>query len=135
MCAQSQLKTRSKEMSLVRSNGRVTDTSSAETNSLRAQPRYQLRLAPGIKCRGFLKLLSERESSRMSAEAAVQDDGAKRTDGLASAEAVTGDFEEACSIVAVAATTDYGMSCGDCRDDVSGAVREEACVSLLMVRS
>jgi hypothetical protein len=89
-------------------------------------------LAPDIKCRGFSKLLSERESSRMSAEAVVQDDGAKRTDGLASAEAVTGDLEEACSIIAV---DDNGVSCGDCRDAVSGAVREEACVSLLMVRS
>jgi hypothetical protein len=56
----------------------------------------------------------------------VQDDGAKRTDGLASAEAVTGDLEKACSIVAVG---DNEVSCGDCRDDVSGAMREEACVN------
>ena len=32
MCAHSELKVRSKNIDLVRSNGRVTDTSSAETN-------------------------------------------------------------------------------------------------------
>ena len=69
MCAHSKLKTPSNNMNLVRSNGRVTDTSSAKTKL--AQPRHQLCLAPGIKCRGFSKLLSERESSRMSAEAVV----------------------------------------------------------------
>ena len=45
MCAHSKLKTRSKNIEVVMSNGRVTDTSSAETNL--ASPPHQLRLAPG----------------------------------------------------------------------------------------
>ena len=71
------------------------------------------------------QLLSERESSRKSAEAVVQAHGVVRTVGLAVSEAAAGAREEACSISAVG---DNGMSSGDCRDDVSGDVYEEICV-------
>jgi hypothetical protein len=75
--------------------------------------------------------------SRMSAEAVVQDHGAVRTIGLATSEAVTGDREDACSISAGSALSETvnGVSSGGCRDDVSGAVREEARVCLSMLRS
>ena len=116
----------------MRSNGRVTDTSSAETKL--GQPRLQLRLAPAARCRSFSLLLPERESSRVSAEAVVEDHSAVRTVALATSEAVTGDREEACSISAVG---DNRVSSGDCRDAVSGAVREEVpvCACLFVVRS
>ena len=68
----------------------------------------------------------------MSAEADVQGHGAVRIVGLATSEAAAGAREEACSISAV---DDNGVSSGGCKDDVSDAVREEVCVSLLMVRS
>ena len=68
----------------------------------------------------------------MSAEAVVQGHGAVRTVGLATSEAVTGDREDACSISAVG---DNGVSSGGCRDAVSGAVREEVCACLFVVRS
>ena len=71
------------------------------------------------------QLLSERESSRKSAEAVVQAHGVVRTVGLAASEAAAGAREEACSISAVG---DNGVSSGDCRDDVSGDVYEEICV-------
>ena len=68
----------------------------------------------------------------MSAEAVVQDHGAVQTIGLATSEAVTGDREDACIISAVG---DNGVSSGGCRDGVSGAVREEICACLFVVRS
>ena len=55
-----------------------------------------------------------------------------RTVDLATSEAVTGDREDACSISAVG---DNGVSSGGCRDAVSGAVREEVCACLFVVRS
>ena len=54
----------------------------------------------------------------------MQDHGAVRTVALATSEAFTGDREDACSISAVG---DNGVSSGDCRDAVSGAVYEEMC--------
>ena len=62
----------------------------------------------------------------------MKDHGAVRTVGLATSEAVTGDREDACSISAVG---DNGVSSGGCRDAVSGAVREEVCACLFVVRS
>ena len=62
----------------------------------------------------------------------MQDHGAVRTVGLATSEAAAGAREDACSISAVG---DNGVSSGGCRDDVSGAVREEARVCLSMLRS
>ena len=53
------------------------------------------------------QLLSERESSRKSADAVVQGHGAVRIVGLAASEAAAGAREEACSISAVG---DDGMS-------------------------
>ena len=69
MCAQSKLKVRSKNIELVRSNGRVSDTSSPEMNLWPATSPA----APGAwsRCRSFSLLLPERESSRMSAEAVM----------------------------------------------------------------
>ena len=81
MCAQSTVKTRSKNIDVVTSNGRVTDTSSAETN-----------LASHLtSCAWHLEQVSRlppappraRVEPRMSAEAVVQDHGAVRTVGLA----------------------------------------------------
>ena len=64
----------------------------------------------------------------------MQDHAAVRIVGLATSEAAAacaaGAQEEACSISAV---DDNRVSSGGCKDDVSGAVREEVCVSLLMV--
>ena len=94
---------------MVRSNGRVTDTTSAETNLATGQPPHQLRLAPAARCRSFSLLLPERESSRKSAETVVQDHGAVRTVGLATSEAAAGAREDACSISAVG---DNGVSSG-----------------------
>ena len=68
----------------------------------------------------------------MSAEAVVQDHGSVRIVGLATSEAVTGDREDACSISAV---SDNGVSSGECRSDVSGAVCEEMGACLFVVRS
>jgi hypothetical protein len=68
----------------------------------------------------------------MSAEAVVQDHGAVRTVGLATSEAVTGDRGDACSISAV---SDNGVSSGECRKDVSGAMCEEMGACLFVVRS
>ena len=105
MCAHSKLKTRSKNIEVVMSNGRVTDTSSAETN---LASHRKLRLAPAARCRSFSLLLPERESSGMSAEAVVQDDGAVRIVALATSEAFTSDREDACSFSAVG---DNGAKC------------------------
>ena len=107
MCADPKLKTRSKNIEVVRSNGRVTDTSSAETNSLSHRTSCAWRLEQVSKL--LAELLPERESSCKSAEAVVQDHGAVRTVGLATSEAVTGDREDACSISAVG---DNGVSSG-----------------------
>ena len=119
-----------KNIEVVMSNGRVTDTTSAETNAWSATSPA----APGAwsRCRIFSLLLPERESSGKSAEAVVKDHDAVRTVGLATSEAVTGAREEACSISAVG---DNRVSSGDCRDAVSGAVREEVCACLFVVRS
>ena len=113
-----------KNIELVMSNGRVTDTSSAETNLASHLTSCGLRLAPAARCRSFSLLLPERESSRVSAEAVVEDHSAVRTVALATSEAFTGDREDACSISAVG---DNGVSSGDCRDAVSSDVYEEMC--------
>ena len=49
MCAQSTVKTRSKNMNLVMSNGRVTDTSSAETNLASHASSCAWRLQQGVE--------------------------------------------------------------------------------------
>jgi hypothetical protein len=97
-------------------------------------PRHQLRLAPAARCRSFSLLLSERESSGMSAEAVVQDHGAVRRPLVSQRPKPSraGDREDACSISAVG---NNGVSSGACRDAVSGAVREEVCACLFVVRS
>ena len=52
MCAQSTVKTRSKNIELVMSNGRVTDTSSAETNLASHLTSCAWRLEQGVEaCR------------------------------------------------------------------------------------
>ena len=61
----------------------------------------------------------------------MEDHGAVRTVALATSEAVTGDREDACSISAV---DDNGVSSGECRDDMSGGVREEVCACLFVDR-
>ena len=127
MCAHWKLKTRSKNIEVVMSSGRVTDTSSAETNLASHLTSCAWRLEQVSKLLSLL--LPERESSRKSAETVVQDHGAVRTVGLATSGAaagprVVGCREDACSISAVG---DNGVSSGGCRDAVSSDVYEEMC--------
>ena len=82
VCAQSTVKTRSKNIDVVTSNGRVTDTSSAETNLASHLTSCAWRLQQGVEA-SLCSSHAERESSRKSAETVVQDHGAVRTVGLA----------------------------------------------------
>jgi hypothetical protein len=70
----------------------------------------------------------------LSYKAVVQDHSVRYTHRWSRnvREALTGDREDACSISAVG---DNGVFSGSCRDAVSGAVREEVCACLFVVRS
>jgi hypothetical protein len=142
----SKLKTRSKniDVHVVTSNGRVTDTTSAETNLA----SHLTPAAPGAwsrcritRCRSFSLLLPV-PRARVDpyvcplSEAVVQDHGAVRTEAPLVSQRlkpsqVIGRILRAAS--ALSATTECLPA--RCRDDVSGAVREEVRVCLSMVRS
>jgi hypothetical protein len=107
VCAHWKLKVRSKDIELVRSNGRVTDTSSPETNLASHLTSCAWRLEQVSKL--LAAPVPERESSRTCplrqwCRIMVR---YARTIGLATSEAVTGDREDACSISAVG---DNGVS-------------------------
>ena len=66
MCAHSKLKTRSKNIELVTSNGRVTDTSSAETNLASHLTSCAWRLEQGVEaCRSSSLSASQAASPLM----------------------------------------------------------------------
>ena len=116
MCAHSKLKTRSKNIEVVRSNGRVTDTSSAETNLASHLTSCAWRLQQGVKASRCSSQSASRAVCPLRQLCRIMVRYEPLRIGLATSEAVTGDREHECSISAVG---DNGVSSGGCRDAVT----------------
>ena len=134
MCADPKLKTRSKNIEVVRSNGRVADTTRAVKRTWPATSPA-VRLAPAARCRSFSLLLSERESSGMSAEVVVQAIMVRYAPLVSQRPKPSRVIGRMRAASALSATTEIGVSSGGCTDAVSGAVREEICACLFVARS
>jgi hypothetical protein len=132
VCAQCTVKVRSKNIDVVTSNGRVTDISSAETNLDSHVFSCAWRLQQGVE--------ASRCSSQSASRAVCPLRQLCRTMVRYGAPLVPqrpklsrvriGMMREAS---ALSATTECLPA--DCRDAVSGAVREEVCACLFVVRS
>ena len=136
VCAHSKLKTRSKNIELVRSGGRVTDTSSAETNlaSHLSLTSCAWRLQQGVEASLCSSQSASRAASPLKQLCRIMVRYAPLVSQRPKPPQVLGRKRAAS---ALSATTECLPASGDCRarDDVSGAVREEVRVRLSRARS
>ena len=132
MCADPKLKTRSKNIEVVRSSGRVTDTSSAETNLASHLTSCAWRLQQGVEASLCSSQSASRATNPLRQLCRIMMRYALLVSLRPKPRLVLGRMRAAS---ALSATTESGVSSGDCRNDVSGDVYEEMCAWLFVVRS
>ena len=133
MCAQSTVKTRSKNIEVVMSNGRVTDTSSAETNLASHLASCACSVAPaeqGVEASRCSSQSASRAVCPLRQLCRIMMRYASLVSQRPKPPRVIGRMRAASALSCVG---DNGVSSGDCRDAVSSDVYEEICAWLLFV--